>query len=150
MFDIARVGRSPWSIFDDLESLQEDFNRALYGAGTRRSGRRYTMRYPLMNVWSSKEGFVVDVQLPGVEPGDVDISVKGDELTISGKVGVGEPPEGETYLRRERWGGEFARTLQLPCKADADNVKAAYRNGILRVEIPRSPEEKPRKIQITG
>jgi len=147
MLDLTAWPRNPWSVFDELESLQADMDRAFGGWGRGRPWRR-RKAYPLMNVWSSQDGLVVDAELPGVDPNDVDISVLGDELTIRGKVNAGETPEGETYHRRERPSGEFARTLRLPFRADAATVKANYKNGLLRLTVPRSEEEKPRKVAI--
>ena len=146
MLDVVRWQRSPWSIFDELESLQADMNRA-FAAGDR-PWRRRRPRYPLLNVWSSEDGLVIDAEVPGVDPKDVDISVKGDELTLSGKVNTVGPPEGESVHRNERPSGEFARVLQLPFRADAGDVRASYKNGILRVTVPKTEEEKPRKIAI--
>jgi HSP20 family protein len=103
-----------------------------------------------MNVWSSDDGLVIDAELPGVAPENVDVSVMGDELTLQGKVNAEEPAEGETQHRRERPSGEFSRTLQLPFRADAAGVKAAYRNGVLRITVPKSEDEKPKKIKIAA
>jgi HSP20 family protein len=91
---------------------------------------------------------VIDAELPGAEAKDVDISIQGDELTLRAKVNVTEPAKNEMVHRRERPYGEFARTLQLPFRAESRNVKAHYRNGILRVTVPRSEEDKPRKVAI--
>ena len=147
MFDVVTWPRDPWSIFNELESIQKDMNRAFSGVeGGRRWRRGGT--YPLMNVWSSPDGLVVDAELPGVDPKDVDISVLGDELTLRGKVNVQEPGRNETYHRRERATGEFVRTLQLPFRANAGAVKASYRNGVLRLSVPRAEEEKPRKVTV--
>lgn len=153
MLELVTWPKNSWSIFDELESLQSDMNRMLTGQPSREAGRRgHTWRnrttYPLMNVWTGEDGIVIDAELPGVDPKDVDIAVQGDELTLSGKVNVDEPAEGETYHRRERPAGEFTRTLQLPFRAQTGAVKANYKNGILRVTVPRSEEEKPRKIAI--
>jgi len=153
MFELTTWPRSPWSIFDEMESLQDDMNRLFAGeasGGPARRGRAWRRRptYPLMNVWSSADGVVIDAELPGVDPKDVDISVTGDELTLRGKVNVEKEAEGGTCHRRERPSGEFLRTLQLPFRADAGAVKATYRNGILRLSVPRSEEEKPRRIQV--
>lgn len=148
MVELVTWPRNRWSVFDELESLQEDMNRLFADRaydGPRRSAAEV---YPPMNVWSSSEGLLIDVELPGVDPKDVDISVKGDELTLRGKVNAGEPQEGETFYRRERPSGEFARTLQLPFRANSDAVKASYKNGLLRLSVPRSEDEKPRKIAI--
>ena len=153
MFDLVTWPRNPWSIFDDLESLQEDMNRMITGRQSGERGRRgrawrRTPTYPLMNVWSSADGLVIDAELPGVDPKDVDIAVMGDELTLRGKVSAAEEAKGETYHRRERPAGEFARTLQLPFRADAGGVKANYKDGVLRLAVPRSEDEKPKKIAI--
>lgn len=148
MFDIVTWPRNPWSIFDDLESMQAEMDRMSSARGYERPLRRSRPTFPLLNVWSSADGLVIDAELPGVDPKDVDVSVLGDELTLRGKVNVQEPRKGEAYHRRERPAGEFARTLQLPFRAAAGAVKASYKNGVLRLTVPRSEEEKPRKIAV--
>lgn len=148
MLELVMGPRNPWTIFDELESLQTDMNQILSDPEASRVGRRFRAAYPPLNVWSSSDGLVVEAEMPGVDPKDVEISVVGDELSLRGKVNVQEPAAGETVLRRERPAGEFQRTLQLPFRADTAAVKAASKNGILRISIPRSEEEKPRKIAI--
>ena len=149
MLELLTIGpRNPWTIFDELESLQSDMNRLLTDPEASRFGRRARGTYPPMNVWSAADGLVIDAEMPGVDPKDVEISVVGDEVTIHGKVNVQEPAAGEVVLRRERPAGEFQRTLQLPFRAHTGGVKATSKNGILRISIPRSEEEKPRKIAI--
>lgn len=148
MFDTVIWPRTPWSIFDDLESMQEGMNRVFSDRGYDRPIRRSRPTYPLLNVWSYADGIVIDAELPGVDPKDVDVSVVGDELTLRGKVNVLEPREGETYHRRERPAGEFSRTLQLPFRADTGGVKANYKNGVLRLTVPRSEEERPKKVVV--
>jgi HSP20 family protein len=148
MFEISTWTRNPWSVFDELESLHSDMNRLVSGGGNGRLWRRARPAYPLMNVWSSAEGLVVDAELPGVDPKNVEITVQGDELVLRGTVNVQEPQNEECFCRRERPAGDFSRTLQLPFRANAAAVKAAYRNGVLRITIPRSEEEKPKKIAV--
>ncbi len=148
MLELVTWPRNPWSVFDELESLQADVNRALLDSEEVGPWRRPRATYPLMNVWASEEGIVIDAELPGVDPKDVDISVQGDEVTLRGKVNAQEPAEGETFHRRERAAGEFVRTLQLPFRADPGAAKANYKNGVLRLAIPRSEDEKPRKVAI--
>ena len=140
--------RSPWTIFDELESLQADMNQIWAGPEAPRYGRRVRAAYPPLNVWSSAEGLAIDAEMPGVDPKDVEISVIGDELTLRGKINAQEAPANETLLRRERPAGEFSRTLQLPFRANTGAVKATCKNGILRISVPRSEEEKPRKIAV--
>jgi HSP20 family protein len=148
MLGVTTWPRNLWTAFDELESLQADMNRLFSGWDAGRGARRTRPTYPLLNVWSGAEGLVIDAELAGVDPKDVDVSLHGDELTLRGKVNVGEWPAGEVVHRRERPTGEFVRTLQLPFRADAGAVKAHYRHGVLRLTVPRSPEEKPRKVAI--
>lgn len=149
MFEVMSIRpRSPWTIFDELETLQADMNQILSGAEAPRFERRVRAAYPPLNVWTAPEGLGLDAEMPGVDPKDVEISVIGDELTLRGKINAQEVPAGETVLRRERPAGEFQRTLQLPFRANAGAVKATFKNGILRISVPRSEEEKPRKIAI--
>jgi HSP20 family protein len=148
MFTLTPFQRNPWSILDELEALQEDMNRAFTGWTPTRSAGRGRRAYPPVNVWSSKEGITVDAEMPGVDVKDVDISVEGDQLTLRGTVNVQDSKEGETYHRRERSAGEFVRTLQLPFRANAEGVKASYKDGILRIAVPRLEEDKPHKVTI--
>ena len=148
MFELTIGPRNPWTVFDELESIQADMNRILSGQDAPRFARRARAAYPPLNVWASADGLVIDAEMPGVDPQDAEISVVGDELSLRGKVNAQEPAEGETVLRRERPAGEFQRTLQLPFRANAGAVKATFKNGILRIVLPRSEEEKPRKIAI--
>jgi HSP20 family protein len=146
MLEVTTWQRNPWTVFDELGAIQADMNRLLSEPEAPRVGRRTA--FPPMNVWSSQDGLVLDAEIPGVEPKDVEISVVGDELSLHGKVNVQAPPAGETVLRCERPAGEFQRTLQLPFHANTSAVKATFKNGILRISIPRAEEEKPRKIAI--
>lgn len=148
MLELMIGPRNPWTIFDELESLQADMNRIWSDPEGRGIGRPARAAYPPLNVWSSAEGLVIDAEMPGVEPQDVEISVVGDELVLRGKVNAQEPAEGEVVLRRERPAGEFQRTLQLPFRANTAAVKATSKNGILRISVPRSEAEKPRRIAI--
>lgn len=149
MLEVMSIGpRNPWTIFDELESIQSDMNRILSAQEDARFERRTRPAYPPLNVWSSQDGLVIDAEMPGVDPGEVEISVEGDELSLHGKVNASKPAEGEAVLRRERPAGEFQRTLSLPFRANTGAVKATFKNGILRISIPRSEDEKPRKIAI--
>lgn len=146
MFELTTWPRSPWSIFDELESLEDSMNRALEGRQGYSGDRKY--RYPLMNVWTSPDGLVVDAEIPGVNADEIEINVVGDELALSGKINSTPKREGETLHRQERPSGKFSRTLQLPFRANTDGVRAAFKDGILRISIPRSEAEKPKRIMI--
>jgi HSP20 family protein len=86
--------------------------------------------------------------LPGVEPGDVEISVKDDLLTLSGERKAPQVPEGARWHRRERGFGKFSRTIRLPFAAREDRIEARMMHGVLRIAIARPDELKPKKIEI--
>ena len=105
-------------------------------------------RFPMINGWINDEGLIVTAEIPGVEPDEIDISIKDESLTLSGSRSDEELPESSEYIRRERSSGKFSRTIELPFRVDVDVVKAQFQNGLLRIELPRLPEEKPRKIKV--
>lgn len=145
MNEMVRYSRDPWSVFDELAGIQDEFNRALAGLSIDGGRSRKRVGLPPMNVWASDEGLIVDVELPGVDPADIDIHAVGDELTVKGNLNGGSEKQAH---RCERPHGRFERTLQLPFRANQEKVAAHYRNGILRITVPRSEVEKPRKVAI--
>ena len=98
----------------------------------------------------SSEDAVVTVELPGVDPSEINVSVEGDTLKVWGERKTPEPAEGEHYHRRERTHGSFERAVEVPFRIDPKGVEAGYENGVLRVRLPRAPEYKPRRIEIKG
>ena len=112
--------------------------------GTRTSG---SGAFPLINVFSDGDGFVVVAELPGVRKEDLDIQVRGDTLRIRGKKSIAYDEEASIH-RRERSAGEFDRTLSLPDDVDAAKVSAEYRDGVLTLRLPRAESAKPRTVAI--
>ena len=104
--------------------------------------------YPALNVQTIEEETTVTAELPGFEPEDIDVSVEGSTLTITGSRQAEEPKEGETYHRRERWSGKFTRSLRLPVGVDTGQVEAAFKDGVLTIRLPKAEEHKPKKIAV--
>jgi HSP20 family protein len=104
--------------------------------------------YPAMNVWANEKGAMVTAELAGVNPEDIDISVVGDTLTLTGNREPHELAEGETYHRRERSYGRFSRVFQVPLEVEAGKVEAVFEKGILHISLPRAEAETPKKIAV--
>jgi HSP20 family protein len=104
--------------------------------------------FPAVNVWQGPEAVAVTAELPGMEPGDIEISVKDDLLTLSGERKAPEVPDGARWHRRERGFGKFSRTIRLPFAAREDRIEARMAHGVLRIAIARPDELKPKKIEI--
>lgn len=134
--------RNPWR---EIEHMQREIGRIFDDAS--RSRLAVAPSFPAMNVWSNEEGVVITAELPGVSPDDIDISVVGDMLTLSGGRQP-QAPENIKYHRRERGQGKFTRTFQLPFMVEANKVEAFFDKGILHISLPRAEAEKPKKIAV--
>lgn len=99
-------------------------------------------------MWRDEVGAVVTAELPGLKLEDIEISVTGDTLTLKGDYAQPEKDEDIRYHRQERRYGKFSRSLQLPFNVDAEKVEASYKNGVLKISLPQSEADKPKKIQI--
>jgi len=137
--------RGLWQSLRQMESLQQKLNQILY-AGQTNNGRDY--QFPPINVWVSEHHAVIEAEIPGIEPNDIDISVIGDTLVLKGSRKKIELKEGEAYHRQERGYGDFARTIELPFKIEAEKVDAEFRRGILVIKLPRAEADKPKKITV--
>ncbi|MFM7414163.1 MAG: Hsp20/alpha crystallin family protein [Planctomycetota bacterium] len=113
--------------------------------------------FPAVNVRESAEAVTVEAELPGLDAGDVDITVAGDELVLKGSRpaaaatgGDGEPAPHErvTGHRRERGTGAFERRIPLPVAVDAGGVAARLVDGVLTITCPKAAECQPRKVEV--
>lgn len=130
-------------IWREMRRMQRDMDFLL--GGTRGP---VSTKFPAINAWKNDDGLVLTAEVPGVDPENIDISVIGETLTLSGSQVMEKLPEGARYFRKERDNNDFSRTFELPFKVDVDAVDAKFHNGILQINLPRVPEEKPKKIEI--
>ncbi len=137
--------RTP-TVWREMDRLQREMNR-LFSSYTP-SRVRTAPGYPAMNIWENEDSQIISAEMPGVHIEDIDISVEGDVLTLSGTRSLAELPEGARYHRRERGAGEFRRSIRLPFTVDIEHIKASFTDGILTINLPRAEAEKPKKISI--
>ena len=105
--------------------------------------------HPACNMFRSGEDVVLRIEVPGFAPENLAIASQGQTLTVSGKPGT--PPEASgSYHRRERAGGDFSRSIQLPREVDPARATAQCKHGVLTLRVPAREEVKPRQINITG
>lgn len=138
-----RTAPRAWDPFQELRHIQGEMDRPVDQSWVGRA-----VDYPPVNVWASEEETVVQAELPGLAPEDIEISVVQNALTLRGSRKPEELKQGESVHRRERWTGSFVRTVELPFEVDSSGVQAEYRNGLLSVRLPRAAEHKPRKITV--
>ena len=137
--------RTP-SIWREMDRLQQDMNRLFSDTSMNRV--RQAPSYPAVNVWAAEDSALITAEIPGLDKDDLEINVTGDTLTLSGIRKADDLPEHARYHRRERTFGEFSRSIQLPYTVDVNKVKATFKNGVLKVELPRVEAEKPKKINV--
>jgi HSP20 family protein len=131
------------SVWREVDRLQREMDRLM-----RLSTRDSAPAFPPLNVWSGQDGALVTAEIPGVTPDELDISIVGESITLSGERQDGQLAEGERYHRRERGNGRFDRTLQLPFRIDPERVEASFKHGVLHISLPRAEDDKPKKISI--
>lgn len=129
--------------YRDLASVEE-FDRLIGRAASRNAW------VPALDVRETESAFVVTVDLPGMEPEDVNVTFENGALTISGTRVFTKEDDEETYHRIERSFGTFARSIRLPRTADTEKIEAAFQKGVLDVSIPKSEAAKPRTIEVTS
>ncbi len=130
-----------------LLTLQRELGRVFespFGFDLGPSGRGV---YPPMNAFSTRDGYVLHMEVPGIAPENLAIETHGRTLTVSGKRETKAPGDG-SFHRRERSSGEFSRSLQLPSDLDLSRAEAACAHGILTIRVPKKEEAKPRQITV--
>jgi HSP20 family protein len=139
--------------FRELRRLQDEMER-LAGAFAPPTGAggsaAAAVGFPAVNVYAGRDGIAVVAELPGVQPGDLEVHAHRDTLTIRGTRRPAAGGDAQAYHRRERRSGAFTRTIQLPYRVDPERVEAQLEDGVLRLSLGRPEEDKPRRIEIRG
>ena len=103
---------------------------------------------PFIDITETEDNLIINAEIPGIEPEDLDISVTEDILTIKGEMKSEISQDKGNYRRMERRYGTFSRTLQLPCKVKTKDVNARYKKGILHIILPKCKPDTPRQVKI--
>jgi HSP20 family protein len=139
--------QDPWSV---MPRLQDEINRLFGNARENDSSSATAMWIPLVDIHEYADRFELYVDLPGVDPAKVDLTLDGGILTLTGE----RPPparnasEDARGRRVERGHGQFHRRFVLPDTVDSEKVNATGSHGVLTVTIPKTPKAMPRRIQI--
>jgi len=143
--------RGPGDLFADFSRLQDRLDELL-GDPLEPSSIRAVARagaFPVLKVGSGNEATEIYAFAPGLDPSTIDVSVEKGLLTISGiRTTRADDAKEEVAYARERFAGAFRRVVSLPEDADTAKVEASYRNGVLRLVVPRLEAAKPRQIAV--
>jgi HSP20 family protein len=153
-----------WRDFDDtfraFDHLQRRLDRAFWIPGvvsflgeapaTEARGRllrKAPAGWPAINVFETKDSFVVKAEVPGLAESDVAVSVEDGVLVVRGER-KSQSPEGYTVHLRERAPVAFSRSVTLPARVDAEGVTATLKEGLLTITLPKAKEGRPRQIAV--
>ncbi|CAN5241712.1 Hsp20/alpha crystallin family protein [soil metagenome] len=128
--------------FTDIDAITKSVLAA--GTGTGRSPR-----FMPMDLYKVEDQYVLHADLPGVDPGSVDVRIDGSTLTLTAhRTALSE--EGVSWLASERFAGTYKRQLSISDDIDAEQIEASYDNGVLTVTLPIAEKAKPRRIEVSS
>ncbi len=134
-----------WAPFRDPRSIEDEFDRLVERAFGR---ERSAPWMPALDVYETEDKLVVTVELPGIEPEDVEVSVEDSTLTVSGKREFSSEVKEEHYHRIERRYGTFSRAVALSQTADTRKIEATFDKGVVTIEVPKVERAKSRRVPI--
>jgi len=135
-----------------MHTLPVRFNRVFddpfFRIGRMDDDSRSGMWNPVVDLYEKDDHFMITAELPGVNKDDIKIDLKDRLMTLSGERTADNEVKEENYYRRERSYGRFQRAFTLPADVDSDNIKAEFKDGVLKVEVPKPEEKKAKPVTI--
>ena len=140
---------NPWKEMSVLQNrMNHLFSEPFFGSGREDDELSLGAWHPAVDMFDNDDKIVIKAELPGMKKNDFSVDVKDRVLTLSGERNYDNEVKEENYYRRERAYGKFKRAFHLPADVDADNIKAEFKDGILKVEIPKPEAQKPKQITV--
>ena len=137
-----------WSPFEELNRMRRDMERLTEGITRGFTRGASAGVFPLMNLTEDNDTYYLRAELPGMKADEIELSVTGDSISISGERKIASEASDAKYHRRERESGKFNRILNLPGPINVENVDASSVDGVLTIKLPKSEAAKPRQITI--
>lgn len=144
---MSLVRYQPWNT---MEELRREMGRIFdqYPSAEEGSSIATSDWTPAVDIKETEKEFLIHADIPGVDPNDIDVHMEDGLLTIKGTRELESKEERESYKRIERKHGSFYRRFSLPDTANADNISAKSKNGVLDIIIPKQEKAQPRKIDV--
>jgi HSP20 family protein len=138
-----------WDPWRELAGFERQFDE-LFGRGRAGSrGQGMATWVPALDVHQDGDTMVICAEIAGVDPGDVEITIDDNVLTMSGKREDDRKVEEGQWIRRERISGQFRRSISLPPGVDPERVKATAKNGVIEVRVPQMSQKEPHRVQLS-
>jgi HSP20 family protein len=141
-----------WNPWREVPTLHNRFNRFVddpfFRIGRLHEDANPGRWNPAIDLYEKDDHFVIKAELPGVDKNDIKVDLKDRVLTLSGERTCDNEVKEENFYRRERSYGKFQRVFTLPADVDSDKISAEFKEGVLRVEVPKPEEKKPKQVTI--
>jgi HSP20 family protein len=138
----------PWSVLDQLRR-EMDAVLSRFDGGVPAMSSDWQGVFPAVNLFETADAYLLTAELPGLAPDDIDVSLQGSTVTLSGERKIDYSTQKDVSLhRRERQTGSFRRAFQLPAAIEGDKIEAVHKNGVLMLRLPKTPEHQPRQIHV--
>jgi HSP20 family protein len=143
-----------WDPFQDLRSAQDEMAQMspmlahALGLHTRQGSATATVWAPALDISERKDAYLVTVELPGLKPEDLDITMEDGLLTVQGERQFTSESSEQQFHRVERRYGAFRRSITLPAHVLAEGIQASFEDGVLQILVPKAEEAKPKRIQV--
>lgn len=148
MANITRGSSSSLGTWDPLREMRDLLRWDPFREMSRFGTSTAVEFSPAFDARETDKSYIFTADLPGVRDEDINISVSGDHLTVSGKREAGQEKKEENYYLYERSYGSFSRSFALPQSIDSDKIVAEMKNGVLHIEVPKAPGATPKKITV--
>jgi len=135
----------------ELNRLREEINRVFDQPGQgflEKSAGFFGGWSPSLDVFEEKDNVIVKAELPGMKKEDIEVTLVGDTLSISGERREEQENKDAENYRSERYFGRFQRSVTLPHQVELNKIQASYKDGILTVTLPKSEEAKRKQIEV--
>lgn len=142
------MDRTPSGFREGMDSMTERFFRNPWDAPLWGAEESRMLLGPRVDLAESENDVTVNIELPGVDPKDVELNVSGNILIVRGEKKHEREEKKRNYHYMERSFGSFQRTVQLPSSVDPDKVEATHRNGVLTVTVEKRPDARPKRIAV--
>ncbi len=141
---------APWRPFRELDRIRREMDRLWDSFFERRPSRveEVSEWFPSLDVSETDTDYIVKVEVPGIDPKDMDISLTNNTLTIKGEKKQEKEEKDENYHLIERSYGSFTRSIRIPSQVQSDKINATYKNGVLKITLPKTEEAKKKEIKI--
>ena len=141
-----------WDPYREFNTFADRLTRVLSQTTPRNQDEEMSLGswLPPVDIAEDKDTITLTAELPGFKEDQIQIQMEGGVLTLRGERKFEEEKDGRNFHRVERSYGQFVRSFTLPNNVDREKIKANFADGLLKIELPKREEAKPRQIKITG